>query len=90
MRDRQGCCQCYSQQGTRLQFDKNQCAQVVEAGFFMAFDPDQVPVQKELPQQQPQTVVQVGTMGEAPQRRLDPIDLAVFDEPDSPRHWVRR
>lgn len=85
-----GQCRCYSQQGTRLQLDKHQCADVVANGFFMAFDADQVPVPKDPPQPQSQTVVQVGSMLGDSQRRLDPIDLAVFDEPESPRRRVKR
>lgn len=33
-------CNCYTQQGTRLAVEPHQCAQIVETGFFMAFDPD--------------------------------------------------
>ncbi|SPD67821.1 conserved protein of unknown function (plasmid) [Cupriavidus taiwanensis] len=33
-------CSCYTQQGTRLAVDQHQCAQIVQTGFFMAFDPD--------------------------------------------------
>lgn len=33
-------CQCYTQQGTKLQVKADQCAQIVRDGFFMAFDPD--------------------------------------------------
>ncbi|WP_051723118.1 zonular occludens toxin domain-containing protein [Cupriavidus metallidurans] len=35
-----GGCNCYTQQGTRLSVGKQQCAQIVQTGFFMAFDPD--------------------------------------------------
>lgn len=35
-----GGCNCYTQQGTRLAVGKDQCAQIVQTGFFMAFDPD--------------------------------------------------
>lgn len=33
-------CKCYTQQGTRLAVEKAQCGQIVQDGFFMAFDPD--------------------------------------------------
>lgn len=35
-----GLCQCYTQQGTKLQVKADQCAQIVRDGFFLAFDPD--------------------------------------------------
>ncbi len=35
-----GGCNCYTQQGTRLAVGRDQCAQIVQTGFFMAFDPD--------------------------------------------------
>lgn len=35
-----GGCNCYTQQGTRLDVQAGQCAQIVRTGFFMAFDPD--------------------------------------------------
>lgn len=35
-----GGCNCYTQQGTRLDVQAGQCSQIVRTGFFMAFDPD--------------------------------------------------
>ncbi|QOT81194.1 hypothetical protein [Cupriavidus basilensis] len=81
-------CERYSQQGTRLQMTGDQCKTIVDNGYFLAFDPE-----PQKAQQQP--VTQPAYMAGSPQdigskRRLDPLDLAVLDEPDSPRHRVRR
>ncbi|WP_458765903.1 hypothetical protein [Cupriavidus basilensis] len=85
-------CGCYSLQGTRLQMTGDQCKTIVDNGYFLAFDPE-----PQKAQQQPvtQPAYAMVAMASSPpdigsKRRLDPVDLAVLDEPDSPRHRVRR
>lgn len=69
-------CQCYTQQGTKLQVSADQCGQIVRDGFFMAFDPDggqeqrhQVEPTRDYGQQQ------LAAAG----RPVDSISLEVFD-----------
>ncbi|MDF3831818.1 zonular occludens toxin domain-containing protein [Cupriavidus basilensis] len=95
-----GGCNCYTQQGTRLPVQKDQCAQIVQTGFFMAFDPD-----GERPQQvaQPVPVVAPAPPPEAakpapmPQfvvldnrRSPSAMDLEALDQPEKPRFGYRR
>ncbi len=70
----------------------DQCKTIVDNGYFLAFDPE-----PQKAQQQPvtQPAYAMVAMASSPpdigsKRRLDPVDLAVLDEPDSPRHRVRR
>jgi zona occludens toxin len=100
-----GGCKCYTQQGTRLPVQPGQCAQIVESGLFMAFDPDGergseaarpvqaapvvAPVVEPQPQQ-PQVVV-VNDMGRGSRQPPTAMDLAVFDEPETvSKRLVRR
>lgn len=71
-----GVCRCYSQQGTRLQVNKEQCQQIVQNGFFLAFDPDPRPMAQPAPVQQ----VSMSTSGQLGQRPLDTVDLQGFPE----------
>lgn len=65
-------CQCYTQQGTKLQVNADQCSQIVRDGFFLAFDPDGEQ------SQQRQAMQPRNDMATA-DRPMDPISLAVFD-----------
>lgn len=68
-------CQCYTQQGTKLQVNTDQCQQIVRDGFFMAFDADGV-------QERPRQVEPSRDYGQqlaAAGRPVDPISLEVFD-----------
>lgn len=69
-------CQCYTQQGTKLQVDAGQCAQIVRDGFFMEFDPDGE-ASKSQPVQQANAYggQQLASAG----RPVDSISLEVFD-----------
>lgn len=68
-------CQCYTQQGTKLRVNADQCQQIVRDGFFMAFDADGV-------QERPRQVEPSRDYGQqlaAAGRPVDPISLEVFD-----------
>lgn len=68
-------CQCYTQQGTKLQVNADQCAQIVRDGFFMEFNPD-----GDQSQQQPvQQAASYGGQQASTGRPVDPIALSVFD-----------
>ncbi len=71
-----GVCKCYSQQGTKLQLDKDQCGQVVENGFFLAFDPEP----KRSEQAHQVQMAREGGESRARGRQLDTVDLAAFPE----------
>ncbi|AQV97771.1 hypothetical protein BJN34_28295 [Cupriavidus necator] len=60
-----GGCNCYTQQGTRLAVGKDQCAQIVQTGFFMAFDPDGQQAQQS-PQQNHQDSARVAAVPAEP------------------------
>ncbi|MGO4281238.1 zonular occludens toxin domain-containing protein [Cupriavidus sp. RAF20_2] len=101
-----GGCRCYTQQGTRLPVGPDQCGQIVEAGFFMAFDPDgergqQQPVKPvavdPTPAPRPEPVAApapspVVVVAPETWRRRPPsaMDLEVFDEPEPVKRLVRR
>ena len=71
-----GVCRCYSQQGTRLQVNLEQCQQIVQNGFFLAFDPDPRQSAQPAPVQQ----ASMTTSGKLGQRQLDAVDLQTFPE----------
>lgn len=76
-----GQCGCYSQQGTRLQMTGDQCKSIVDNGYFIAFDPEPQKLQQQ-PVVQPTYAMVPMTSAPpdiGPKRRLDPVDLAVFD-----------
>jgi len=101
-----GGCKCYTQQGTRLPVGPDQCGQIVETGFFMAFDPDgergqQQPVKPvavdPTPAPRPEPVAApapspVVVVAPETWRRRPPsaMDLEVFDEPEPVKRLVRR
>lgn len=74
-----GGCNCYTQQGTRLAVGKDQCAQIVQTGFFMAFDPDgQQSQQPPKPvHQEPARVAAVPVEPVAPPAPVQPVQLPV-------------
>jgi len=68
-------CQCYTQQGTKLQVNADQCGQIVRDGFFMAFDPDGDQPRHQVDQPKYDGGQQLAATG----RPVDPISLEVFD-----------
>ncbi|NUT13664.1 MAG: zonular occludens toxin, partial [Cupriavidus sp.] len=74
-----GGCNCYTQQGTRLSVGRDQCAQIVQTGFFMAFDPDgQQSQQPPKPvHQEPVPVAAVPVEPVAPPAPMQPVQLPV-------------
>ncbi|SPA23025.1 conserved hypothetical protein [Cupriavidus taiwanensis] len=71
-----GGCNCYTQQGTRLAVGKDQCAQIVQTGFFMAFDPDGEHG-KQSPQQSHQDSARVAAAPVEPVAPPAPVQLPV-------------
>lgn len=68
-------CQCYTQQGTKLRVNADQCAQIVRDGFFMEFDPDGEETRQPVRQAEAYGGQQIAAAG----RPVDPIALSVFD-----------
>ncbi|MFJ1258834.1 zonular occludens toxin domain-containing protein [Cupriavidus sp. CuC1] len=95
-----GGCNCYTQQGTRLPVQKDQCAQIVQTGFFMAFDPDgerSQQVAQPVPVAAPAPAPEVAKPAPMPQfvvldnrRPPSAMDLEAFDQPEKPRFGYRR